>query len=111
MATTRTTRLDLKTDIITDFAAGTGGDALDLSSVTGYLSGWNSTTSPFAAGYIRAVASGSDTLIQVDWDASGTGTSWQTIVRLQNVAPSSLRADNFTPNWSRMASDTRRMAA
>ncbi len=90
----------LKTDVITDFAAGIGGDVLELSSVTSFLSGWDSTTSPFAAGYIRAVASGSDTLIQVDWDGTGSSAGWQSLVKLVGVAPSALTYDNFDRSWS-----------
>ncbi len=66
--------------------------------MTGYLSGWDGTTSPFSIGYLRATASGSDTLIQVDWDASGTNATWQTLVVLQGVAPSALTLANY--RWS-----------
>ena len=85
---------NLRTDVITDFEAGQGGDVLDLSNVTNYLSGWTNGTNPFTSAHLRLLADGADTLVQMDWDGAGASGTWQSLVRLQGVAPSSL-GDNF----------------
>jgi len=51
---------------VTDFTAGSGGDVLNISSVLSGLSGWDGSTNPFAAGFLRLVQNGADT------DCSGT---------------------------------------
>ena len=89
-----------KTDIMTDFAAGADGDILDLSGINGYLSGYSAGQNPFAGGYLRAIADGADTLIQLDRDASGTAANWVSHVLLQGVAPASLTVENFSPSYA-----------
>ncbi len=83
---------------VTDFAAGPGGDRIDIadlliaSSTLGYAGG-----NPFAQGFVRLVQSDADTLLQ--WDRDGAAgnvyTSWETVLTLQNRVSSSLTADNF----------------
>ncbi|QRE78352.1 type I secretion C-terminal target domain-containing protein (plasmid) [Methylobacterium aquaticum] len=91
---------NLKTDIITDFAVGDNGDSLDLSNVTSYLDGWTQGTNPFTSGYLRVVADGADTLLQMDRDGNGTSYGWLSLVRLQGVAPSSLTVANFNNGYA-----------
>ncbi|QRE78356.1 type I secretion C-terminal target domain-containing protein [Methylobacterium aquaticum] len=87
--------------MITDFAAGDNGDSLDLSNVTNYyLDGWTQGTNPFTSGYLRVVADGADTLLQMDRDGNGTGYGWLSLVRLQGVAPSSLTVANFSNGYA-----------
>ena len=91
---------NLRTDVITDFEAGQGGDVLDLSNVINYLSGWTNGTNPFTSAHLRLLADGADTLVQMDWDGAGASGTWQSLVRLQGVAPSSLGVSNFSPSYT-----------
>lgn len=79
-------------DVITDFAAGPGGDVLDIGALlarAGYHGG-----KPFSDGYVKAVQSGTDTLVQVD--ANGGGNSFDTtLAKLEDVKAASLTAANF----------------
>jgi Ca2+-binding RTX toxin-like protein len=81
-------------DIITDFAAGSDGDVLDLTNVVGYLEGYTSGN-PYETGHLRVVADGTDTLVQMDWTGSGVDQSYVTLIRLQNVQPSDLTRYNL----------------
>jgi Ca2+-binding RTX toxin-like protein len=83
--------------VITDFAAGSAGDVIELDrTVLGSL-GWNDLTNPFADGYLLLRQEGADTLIVWDYDgaAGGNQSSIYTIARLLNVTASSLTAFNF----------------
>lgn len=84
--------------IITDFAVGAGGDKLDISRVLSYISYYQSGN-PFAdPAFLRLLSEGNDTLLQETvYGTAGGANGWNTLVRLQNVAASTLTADNFTP--------------
>ncbi|WP_028311502.1 calcium-binding protein [Derxia gummosa] len=80
--------------VITDFAAGAGGDRLDLmplldAAAPGYAGG-----NPFG-GWLRLVARGDDTLLQLDVDGAAGPARWATQLVLRGVAPGALTADNF----------------
>jgi Ca2+-binding RTX toxin-like protein len=87
---------------ITDFAAGPGGDRLDVLGLIrqgGVFAG-----KPFEAGNpmdpehgcLRLVQDGDDTLLQYDPDgAEGDRYLWSAVVRLLDVEAGSLTADNF----------------
>ncbi|PPK39550.1 hypothetical protein CD175_08675 [Pseudomonas laurylsulfatiphila] len=86
---------------VTDFAAGVGGDRLDVSALLDYSAadgrGYQGGN-PMGAeqGYLRLLQSGADTLLQYDEDgAAGTAYTWHTAVTLQNVLASTLTAANF----------------
>jgi Ca2+-binding RTX toxin-like protein len=82
--------------IVTDFAAGPDGDKLDWDLFLGtYLSGWNKVSNPFGLGYVRLLQSGSDTLVQMDWDAAGTRSGFVTLLILKNVSAATFDASNF----------------
>ncbi|NOW45715.1 Ca2+-binding RTX toxin-like protein [Novosphingobium sp. SG751A] len=78
--------VDNQKDIITDFS-GKDGDYIDLS-VLASMYGWQGNLQ--TNGYVRFVASGSDTLLQVDTD--GGANSWTTLAVLNGVSSSSLTA-------------------
>jgi len=79
---------------ILDFAAGAGGDRLDLGSyLSNILTNWNGSDNPFATGHARLFRSGADMLFQVDRD--GGGDSYGTVLTLKNVGPTGFTADNF----------------
>jgi Ca2+-binding RTX toxin-like protein len=79
-----------------DFAAGAGGDQVDLTKilgVTGYTGG-----NPFSAelGYARLTQSGADTLVQIKvGGAASANGAFYTVLTLQNTNKTSLTADNF----------------
>lgn len=78
---------------IDDFQAGSGGDQVDLSSLSGFWS-W-SGSSPFAAGgWLKLEQRGADTVIMVDPDGTGT-LGFQDALTLKNVDKTTLTAANF----------------
>lgn len=91
---------------ITDFAAGAGGDLLDVLPLL-QAHGRN----PFAAdSNLRLVQRGADTVLQGRLNSeSGDADAYRDIVTLKNVARSALTLDNFTgrvdPNGSKVALD------
>ncbi|OZA34127.1 MAG: hypothetical protein B7X92_10655 [Novosphingobium sp. 17-62-9] len=86
-------------DTVTDFATGPDGDLLDFSAVS--FTNLPSNRNPFVTGHIRLIADGADTLVQYDRDGeTGTYTNFDTILRLQGVAPEALTRDNFVQGYS-----------
>ena len=66
-------------DTVTDFTAGAGGDALDVSAL---LTGFNPATSVLS-GFVRVTTSGSNTNVEID--SNGGGDSFQSVAVLQGV--------------------------
>ncbi|MEQ1674110.1 MAG: type I secretion C-terminal target domain-containing protein, partial [Candidatus Nitrotoga sp.] len=83
------------TDTITDFTSGAGGDVLDLTVVLGSFTGITPTThaNAFTGGFLQFIASGTDTLVQVDSD--GGGDSYISLAVLINTLPLSISTDNY----------------
>ncbi|WP_343733063.1 type I secretion C-terminal target domain-containing protein [Duganella sp.] len=80
--------------VVSDFAAGAGGDLIDLSEIlqrTNYAGG-----NPFSAGnaYVRLVQLGADTLVQIS-PATDGNNGYVTVLTLQNIDKGTLTADNF----------------
>lgn len=81
---------------VADFQAGPGGDMLDLSPLLPYL-----LQNPFgAAGYLRLLQRGADTLVQADPDGGAGPAPFQDLLTLRNLERGALRADNFTDGWN-----------
>jgi Ca2+-binding RTX toxin-like protein len=79
---------------ITDFAAGIGGDMIDVDSL---LLVAREASNPFGqAGRLQLVQRGADVVLQHDVDgAAGAEYGWIDRVVLQNTALSGLRSENF----------------
>ncbi|MEO0316357.1 MAG: hypothetical protein RL404_34, partial [Pseudomonadota bacterium] len=94
------TRVVAKPTLITDFVAGKGGDVLDVKDLLQNVAIGFDGSNPFSTGYLQLVQQGADTWLQFDADGSGgAASSYITIAVLQNVTPSALTFDNFTPNY------------
>jgi Ca2+-binding RTX toxin-like protein len=76
---------------IEQFQAGDGGDRLFLGLIP-TLKAWDQSN-PFAGGYLRLVADGADTVLQIDEDGGSNG--FHDFVRLVGIAPGSITAANL----------------
>src|SRR4029453_4753290 len=93
----------LDVPVVTDFAAGAGGDRLDLSWVIDHFTGWDGSVNPFApaAGFLRLVQNGTSVELQRDIDGgAGADYGWDTILTFQNTTVAAFSADNFLPGFS-----------
>ena len=86
--------------VVSDFAAGGGGDQIDFSAMMQNFSNWDGNANPFSSGHVRLVQNGADTLFQVDMDGSAASTRWHTVLTLQNTTATQLTTANFTPGYS-----------
>jgi len=88
---------------VTDFTTGAGGDLFSIGgeegSLLSLLSGWDGSSNPFSAGFLRLTQSGSDTLLQWDQDGATGGANWQTLVVFQNRTATSFTDANFSPSY------------
>jgi Ca2+-binding RTX toxin-like protein len=83
-------KIEDRGDTITDFAVGGSGDIIDVSVMAARYE-WKGN--PFTQGYVRAIQSGSDTLVQVD--QNGRGDGYVTMATLKNVSASALTSANW----------------
>jgi Ca2+-binding RTX toxin-like protein len=94
-------------DVFRDFQAGPNGDVIALQAAVDAVDPrfqdqywwFKDGIHPFTSGLVRVVASGHDTLVQVDLKWIGKGEGYGTIVRLENVSPERLTASNFSPPY------------
>jgi Ca2+-binding RTX toxin-like protein len=61
--------------------------------------GWDGSSNPFGAGFLRLEQSGSDTLLEWDQDGTANGASWQTLAILQNTIAADFTEANFGPGY------------
>ncbi|SEO48728.1 type I secretion C-terminal target domain (VC_A0849 subclass), partial [Duganella sp. CF517] len=84
--------------VVTDFAAGTGGDRIDLEGLLSAYDRFHSDVdtggNPFLNGLLRLQQDGADTLLQTHAGGALSG-DWQTVLRLANVEAGALAAANF----------------
>lgn len=73
--------------IVTDFAAGGGGDLIDLS-LTG-------RDNPLGTGFARFIQRGADAVLQFDVDGAAGPIGFQDLMVLQNVSASNIGSANF----------------
>ncbi len=87
--------------LVTDFTAGAGGDRINLDGVLTAISanGWDGSSNPFGSGFLRLVQDGADTLVQWDRNGATSGSSWDSLYRLQNTTATNLTAENFVPAY------------
>ncbi|NFV79224.1 tandem-95 repeat protein [Magnetospirillum aberrantis] len=85
-------------NVIVDFATGSGGDIIDLSTFLNSfeLYGWDGVSNLFSQGFVRLVQENGSTLVQVDRDGTKGSWAWTTLGVLANTSATSLTADNFT---------------
>ena len=77
---------------VTDFEAGANGDFLDVPHLVSRMTNIAAGANPFSTGHLRLIQSGSDTLVDIDFDG---GAQWQTLFRLENVVATEMTADNL----------------
>ena len=81
-------------DTVTDFSVGASGDSLDMAGLFS-ASGYGGST-PWAAGYLRLMASTAGTWVQFDPDGSTGSAGFSNVALLQGVTPTGLVAANFS---------------
>ncbi|HEY0313361.1 MAG TPA: calcium-binding protein, partial [Allosphingosinicella sp.] len=79
---------------VADFSAGAAGDRLGILTLLDQTN-WNFSSDPVAAGYLRLVQSGADTLVQIDRDGPGGPLGFTAAVTLQNVDAAALTRENL----------------
>ena len=82
-------------NIITDFAAGAGGDLIDATYLLQTVPSYPGTGNPFGTGHLRLIQDGADTKLQLDFDGAGTNNDFVTVATLLSVPLSAINAHNF----------------
>jgi Ca2+-binding RTX toxin-like protein len=83
--------------VVTDFAAGVGGDVLDIGSWLPLLTSYE-RDNPFGSGHLRFRQDGANTLLEFDRD--GGGDAFVPLLRLSDVQASALTQDNLLPGFA-----------
>ena len=80
---------------VLDFVAGDDGDRIDLRDLLAQAAGYDPADNPFAAAFVRLVASTTGTALQFDADGAGASAGFATILELDGVRPDAFTAFNF----------------
>lgn len=81
--------------VIADFAAGTGGDLIDITAMLAETSAYRGGN-PFSDWLlVRVIQQGSDALVVYDFDGAGGSYDYFTIATLEGVTASTVTAANF----------------
>jgi Ca2+-binding RTX toxin-like protein len=76
---------------VTDWQTGVAGDMIDVAELLGGT-GWNRSTNPFTAGYLKLTQSGSDVLLSLSATANG---AFKDLIVFQNLSVEAFTAENF----------------
>jgi Ca2+-binding RTX toxin-like protein len=88
--------------VVTDFAAGPGGDRVDFTALMDSFVGWDGATNPFApaSGFLQLAQNGGAVDLMLDLDGTGTGFAPETILSFSGTNLAGFTADNFVPGYS-----------
>ncbi|HYG48458.1 MAG TPA: Ig-like domain-containing protein [Allosphingosinicella sp.] len=89
--------------VVTDFKPGAEGDTFRLGgeegSLLSLLSGWDGSSNPFGAGFLRLQQEGAHTLLLWDRDGQAKDWEWETLVIFENADAGAFTDANFLPAY------------
>ena len=93
--------------LVGDFVAGPWGENVDWTDfLTSNLIGWNGTSNPFSAGFLRLVQSGDSTLLEIDADGHDFTHGFETLVTFEDLLATDLTVENIGWNLTPVKNGT-----
>jgi Ca2+-binding RTX toxin-like protein len=81
---------------VTDYQLGQTGDRIAIDNLLNVaLTGWDPSTNPYEAGYLRLVQRGADAVLQIDNDAGGTAWAFVDLITFSNVSAAGFTSSNL----------------